>query len=435
MPEMLPTNDDCVAMMPSALNIEDTKKVLVDARFGPVVSLLETRLKPPLGRWHMVSGNLARTPPGTPFQPHSPMASGVHLDRDVAVRSALGEAIERYSALSAPLDVVRRPAGEGGFYGRTPACAYDEPCSQSLRSFPAGTPLTHTPVRHLADNRVEYIPAGYIYLGFTAEPPEPAVTLSISTGLAFDPELWRALWRGLCEVIERDAMMLMWLRKMAAPRIVIDGTAPDFVHLRLAECARAGCEVYLFDITSDVPIPTVFCILLKRDGVYASAGACCHELPAAACAKAIDEAVSVRSFLKPYPDPVPVKDFTWMHQLEQHAAIYASPQTAPMLAFLIEDPPRISYERFNERNVAPPLSIGQVRAWAAELSGRGLDVVWASMTSDDLAHLGHVVKVVVPQMVPLSPSHSTRWLATPRLGNGTHGLTASTAIPVPHPFA
>jgi hypothetical protein len=145
--------------------------------------------------------------------------------------------------------------------------------------------------------------------------------------------------------------------------------------------------------------------------------------------------VSVRSFLKPYPDPVPVKDFAWVQQLEQHAAIYASPQTAPMLAFLIEDPPRISYERFNERNVAPPLSIYQVRAWAAELSGRGLDVVWASMTSDDLAHLGHVVKVIVPQMVPLSPSHSVRWLATPRLGDGTHGLTAATANPDPHPFA
>jgi ribosomal protein S12 methylthiotransferase accessory factor len=432
---MLSADDDCAAMMSGPLNIEDTKKVLVDTRFGPVVSLLETRLRAPLGRWHMVSCNLARTPPGMPFQPQSATASGVHLDPDVAMRSALGEAIERYSALSAPLDLVRLPAGEGGFYGRTPACAYDEPCIQSLRGVPADTPLAHTPVRHLADDRIEYIPAGYIYLGFMAEPPEPPVTLSISTGLAFDPELWRALWRGLCEVIERDAMMLMWLRKAAAPRIVIDGTAPDVVHLRLAECAHAGYEVHLFDITSDIPIPTVFCILLKRDGAYASAGACCHELPAVACAKAIDEAVAIRSFLRPYPDPVPAKDFTWLQQLEQHAAIYASPQTAPMLAFLIEDPPRVSYECFNERNVAAPQSIGQVRAWARELSERGLDAVWAAMTSDDLAHLGHVVKVVVPQMVPLSPSHSVRWLATPRLGGGAYRFTAATANPDPHPFA
>jgi ribosomal protein S12 methylthiotransferase accessory factor len=432
---MLSADDDCVVLMPSTLNIEDTKKVLVDARFGPVVSLLETQMRAPLPRWHVVTCNLARTPPGTHFQPQTATAAGVHLDPDAAMRSALGEAIERYSALSAPLDAVRLPAGEGGFYGRTPACAYDEPCIQSLRGVPADTLLIHTPVRHLADNRVEYIPAGYIHLGFVPQPQEPLVTLPISTGLAFDPELWRALWRGLCEVIERDSMMLMWLRKATPPRIVIDRTAPDFIYVRLEECARAGCEVYLFDITSDIAIPTVFCILLKRDGIYASVGACCHELPAAACAKAIDEAVSIRSFLRPYPDPVPVKDFTWLHQLEQHAAIYASPQTAPMLAFLTEDPPRVFFERFNERDVAPPLSLDQVRAWAAELSGHGLDVVWTSMTSDDLAYLGHVVKVVVPQMVPLSPSHSTRWLATPRLGDGAHGLTAVTANPAPHPFA
>jgi ribosomal protein S12 methylthiotransferase accessory factor len=421
-------------MMPGILNIEDTKKALVDARFGPVVSLRETKLRAPLPRWHVVSCNLARTPPGTHFQPQTATAAGVHLDPDVALRSALGEAIERYSALSAPLDVVTLPAGEGGFYGHTPVCAGDEPCMQSLRGVPAGTPLTHTLVRRLADDRVECIPAGYIYLSFIPPPQEPPVTLPISTGLAFDPELWRALWRGLCEVIERDAMMLMWLRKATPPRIVIDRTAPDFVHLRLEECARAGCEVYLFDITSDIAIPTVFCILLKRDGVYASAGAGCHELPAAACAKAIDEAVSVRSVLRPDPNPVPT-DFSWLHQLEQHAAVYASPQTAEMLAFLIGDPPRVCYERFNERGVAPPLSVDQVRVWAAELSGRGLDAVWASLTSDDLAHLGHVVKVVVPQMVPLSASHSARWLATPRLGDGTHGLTAATANPDPHPFA
>jgi ribosomal protein S12 methylthiotransferase accessory factor len=432
---MLSTDDGCVAMMSSSLNIEDAKKTLVDARFGPVVSLLELRMRAPLPRWNLVSCNLARTPPGTPFQPQPATAAGVHLDPDVAMRSALGEAIERYSALSAPLDVVTLPAGEGGFYGRTPVCARDEPCMESLRGVPPGTLLTHTRVRRLADNRVEYIPAAYIYLAFVPEPPEPPVTLPISTGLAFDPELWRALWRGLCEVIERDSMMLMWLRKAAPPRIVVDRTVPDFVYVRVAECLRAGCEVYLFDITSDVAIPTVFCILLKRDGVYASVGACCHELPAAACAKAIDEAVAVRSALRPDPNPSPLHDFTWLHHLEQHAAVYTSPRAAPMLAFLLEDPSRISFERFNERRIDPPQSIDQVRIWAEQLSGRGLDVVWASLTSDDLAHLGHVVKVVVPQMVPLSQSHSTRWLATPRLGDGTHGLAAATANPDPHPFA
>jgi ribosomal protein S12 methylthiotransferase accessory factor len=435
MPEMLSTDDDYVSMMPGMLNVEDAKKVLADARFGPVVSLVETRLRAPLPRWHVVTCTLARTPPGTYFQPQPATAAGVHLDQDVAMRSALGEAIERYSALSAPLDVVTMAAGEGGFYGRTPVCAPDEPCLPSLRGVPAGTPLGHTPVRRLADDRVEYIPAGYIYLNFMVQPPEPLVTLPISTGLAFDPQLWRALWRGLCEVIERDAMMLMWFRKATPPRIVIDRTAPDFVCLRLEECARAGCETYLFDITSDIAIPAVFCILLERDGIYASVGACCHELPAAACAKAIDEAVSVRSMLKPYPGPVLAQDFTSLHQLEQHAALYASPQAAPMLAFLIDGPPRICYDRFNERSVAPPQSIDQVSVWAEELSGCGLDTVWASVTSDDLAHLGHVVKVVVPQMVPLSQSHSIRWLATPRLGDGTQGLTAATANPDPHPFA
>jgi hypothetical protein len=46
-----------------------------------------------------------------------------------------------------------------------------------------------------------------------------------------------------------------------------------------------------------------------------------------------------------------------------------------------------------------------------------------------------VVRVVVPQLVPLSSRHAVRWLATPRLVDAAGGGEEARFHPHPHPFA
>lgn len=62
-------------------------------------------------------------------------------------------------------------------------------------------------------------------------------------------------------------------------------------------------------------------------------------------------------------------------------------------------------------------------------------MLWTDVTVPEAAELGRVVKVIVPEMPPLSSDHRARWLGTPRLLRLAEALGCSELKPLPHPFA
>jgi hypothetical protein len=67
-----------------------------------------------------------------------------------------------------------------------------------------------------------------------------------------------------------------------------------------------------------------------------TAGAACHENPAEACLKAIDEAISVRVSVSrsQWLSVPPTANFLWVQSLEQRAALYANVPMQAALSFL-----------------------------------------------------------------------------------------------------
>jgi thiazole/oxazole-forming peptide maturase SagD family component len=359
----------------AAAELREAVDRFVDDRFGIITALRTAMLQPPQPAWWLTSCVLSRSPPGTIFSRVVSAAAGTSTNREQSVGRALGESIERYSALAAPINGQVLPAGASAPYARAPRCATDEPCQPSFRGVPDETPLTHVEVRRLATDQLELLPAGFVHLGFQPRPGEPIVIEPISTGLAFRPELHEALWRGLCEVAERDATMLMWHCERGVPRITLDGgPLPDALADRLARLRRVGCTPVLFDTTTDFAVPTVFCMVFSDRGPYASAGGACHESPEFACAKALDEAVSVRSVLLTRFDAPSLVVFDWVTQLEQHALLYADRRARPLLRFLFaESRPVVAFDDFARRQTEPPRSLAEVRlceqAWRARTDG------------------------------------------------------------------
>jgi hypothetical protein len=65
------------------------------------------------------------------------------------------------------------------------------------------------------------------------------------------------------------------------------------------------------------------------------------------------------------------------------------------------------------------------------LERQGLNVLWQKLPMAQFYPEGYVVKVVVPEMVPLSQFHGASWLGSTRLQNSEmKGMN-----PYPHPFA
>jgi ribosomal protein S12 methylthiotransferase accessory factor len=419
----------------------------VDSRFGPLRNLVGFRLSHPNPAWWLYTCDLARAPIGMWYSPYPAGAAGTSTYPSEALQRALGEAVERYSALNA-MDCVALAsltAGESPLLDRFPICAEEELCPSSFRrSLPPDLPISHASVQCLTDNEEILIPAAFVHLGFTPTPPEPMVTLPISTGLAFHSDLQMALWNGLCEVAERDAMMLMWWTRHPVPEIASEPVdLPYILADRVTRLRRVGLAVHFFDMTSDFRVPTVFCIVSGSQYPYWVTGASCRSDPIAACAKALDEAISVRvsvqnqrlfGDLSPY-----VARFDWVHSLEQHSLLYANWKSSLALDFLLhQEAAPLSFATFAEQTWwQAPRTMADLVEIGGQLQRMGLTVLWTELTAPEAIDIGHVVKVVVPEMLPLSQDHNARWLATPRLLQhaGLRWVATSFFNTFPHPFA
>lgn len=419
---------------------------LVDQRFGPLLDLRRQRLGGPEPPWWLCTCRLARHPIGSLYNENPPGTAGTSLDADEAAARCIGEALERYSGLNVVLPILRASLRAGGLLGRWPVCAPDEPCVASLRSPPSDVPLTQVPARRLSDGGNVLVPAGFVCLGFRPDPPEPLITLAISTGLAFHSELHQAIWRGLCEVIERDAVMSAWWIHKPVPEIDC-GTAPRVVRDRLELLRSRQMTARLYDITTELGIPTVFCVLTAERYPHLVVSAATRASPAAACAKALDEVVSMRVAVQTEnfertlgrggtPDAGREKPIT----LVDHAHWYASGNRAEAFDFLLRPSPdrtALPYERLAERSIDEPNNLESLARIAQRLQAIGVTVLWVDVTAPEVQPFGAAVRVVVPEAVPLSPDDDVRWLATPRLlaRAGAAVATKAAFADHPHPFA
>ena len=392
------------------------------------------------------AGDFARTPVGSWFGGNPTGAAGASIDAEEALVRCLGEVAERYSALTHPVEGVVQPV-DPVTMTMFPRCAADENCSAILRGAIPEGPVTHVTMTRLACGGSLRVPAGYVHLS-TGTPNEPVMTTPISSGLAFDPSLTKALFRGICEVAERDALMMTWWQRRRVPEIDLGhvaGNPPPDVSFalaeRLARVSAVSMRPRFFDITTDFCVPTVACVLMAPSFPYLTVGAACRDSADAACAKALDEAVAVRLAMHGAEDftPPSLDEFSWLHELEDHAKLYAAGYLRHAFDFLLDggqDQIRIA-EVDERRKWSIPQTAEHLQGLAEDLEQSGLTVLWTDLTAPELCGQGYVVKVVIPQMIPLPQLHNVRWLGTQRLnGADTSSRRLSTSFnPYPHPFA
>jgi ribosomal protein S12 methylthiotransferase accessory factor len=133
--------------------------------------------------------------------------------------------------------------------------------------------------------------------------PGSGAFLASTNGLASGNNLAEAVLHGLCEVIERDALA-MWEFSgeefQAATRLDLSTTSDPVVGELLERYSRAGISVMAWDITGDVGIPVVQCVIFDTgaDPLFkpmpAAFGAGCHPSRVVALTRAMTEAAQSR---------------------------------------------------------------------------------------------------------------------------------------------
>ncbi|MGW8437189.1 TOMM precursor leader peptide-binding protein [Nocardiopsis sp. NPDC055879] len=252
----------------------------------------------------------------------------------------------------------------------------------------------------------------------------PRFLYESSNGCALGASPEEAALYGLFEVVERDAFLLTWYTKRPAhPLRVSDEEVPELRGMR-ALLDTFGYDLSLFDITTEIGIPAVLSLVVRRDDegpvAFFAAGAHCD--PRRAVSSAAMEAVTNAVIRERLPEKMRheqeekarplLDDPTRAQTLHDHTVLYNFPETRPWWSFLDPDrPARTLWEQFGDwraRWVRDDLT-DVLRTAVSALTANGLDAIVVDQTDHCLTDpKPATVKVLVPQAVPMTFGHAHR---------------------------
>lgn len=355
---------------------------------------------------------------------------------------ALFEAFERYaSSVFVKDEVVTASQNELGAaamdLAAVPRCS-DHEYSDSkcpLRPADPSKPIRWVKAVTLGSGRECYVPLVMSHLYVRANKHEYFWN-QISTGVAAHTDLKTAIVSAILEVIERDAIALTWLTRQPLAEI-LPGGGEAMRLLTLAQ--RSGCRFELFDATTDVGIPTVYGVQRRPH----------HQSLAqlVACATGYDADNVYRKTLYElaqlnyvdWESSVPPEDPHDITSLIDGAIYMAKPQRAEAFDFLSAGRQTRKLEHMaSQKPLGDTDRIADLRNRLARL---GCEVYLVNLTTDDLAQAGvHVVRAIVPGLLPMSPVYRARYLGHPRLYDyarhmGLADFSERDVNPYPQPFA
>lgn len=374
--------------------------------------------------------------------------SGAGLSYAAARGAAIGECIERYAC-----GIVHPETLLFGSYdslrarGEQPVAPVDwalyapeQYATAPYAPFERHTPLGWVRAADLQRRRECLVPACLVYMPYSfpfADQGEVEIATAISTGAACAPRRAEALLKGICELVERDAFMIMWRKQLRCPRLRID-PASRLGEIFARRFARPGLRFELFDTRLDLAIPSFCGVMIdeRRDPPAIMVGGAAHPDPERAALKTLLELVQGLKWLD-HMGPRPIDagpDFENIHNFEDRVRLYAFGDMQPALDFLLSSDEMINLAEIPVLGGTDP----SADLWHCIelLATAGMDVYAVDITPSDAASCGYaIVKVLIPQAETMEADHrlpflgGRRWREVPAALGRTIG-----ANPYPHPY-
>jgi len=357
---------------------------------------------------------------------------------------AIAEAAERYSAYEPPtaehrwatVDELDGPVLDTGRLPRCSAAELADPACPIL-PFDPGASIRWVQGLELVSGVRTWLPAVMATYRLPPEVPAERFWYRLSTGFAVHGDPAEAVLRAVLEVAERDAIALTWMQRMPLPPVP-DGPRTPVLEELLDASRRHFLRTLLFDATTDIGVPTVYCLQVsEHDRRIRHVVGCAADrtLPAAA-EKALAEALGVRGLLyEETAEPASYAEFTSITDGARHMA---APQRADAFAFLhaaAEGRPRAG---------RPELPADPTAALAVLLdrfAALGMPVYAVDRSHCELRSVGlSSFNVVVPDLMPMTLTPLAQFRAHPRLFDApaAMGFTVhpeEELNPWPQPFA
>jgi ribosomal protein S12 methylthiotransferase accessory factor len=404
-----------IARKPVSLSTEDSPEIVlgalegwVDRRTGVISELF---IEPPDDPRVILPIVAKAAPPHVLEKDGSlhrlPAGWGKGLTISGAVLSAVGEAIERYSAsMVDPERIVwRRPDeldGDIMVPGLYSDAQYDRDGFPFVR-FDSSLPHPWILGSWLNDGKPVWLPALLVLLSIELH-REQLIAQGTSNGLAASSSKDDAALRAILELVERDAFMSTWLTASPTQRIQLDDTLDPLLRTVLEGIEVLGATVEVYRLPASVIGTTVLCLAFGDGDQYPGVtfGLGTDLDPRAALRQAVLELGQTGPYLrrmmrlnllKPAEDPSGVREML------DHAAYYFPKERAS------------AFDRLRSRE---PINLGELKSVATRslkdcavaLDKAGVRVALVDVTSADVATGPFsVMRAVSPDLQPIWYGH------------------------------
>lgn len=295
----------------------------------------------------------------------------------------------------------------------------------------------------LISGRSQWVPVSAVFISSPFRYPGEAFTLPISTGSALAASYEQATVSGICEVIERDGLMLTWLQQLSLPQIDYSSCADPAFWQRMDRIADAEVQQYFFDATTDLGVGTVYALqVAPRSPLAVLVMASTRLNPTEALIKVMDEASASRIALEQLvhqPARFQPDDYRTFTRLTDGAVFYGDMARFSAFDFLFQGTQRRPLTAL--RNLATGNPATDLDRLIEIFRQRNLELLVVDITLPQVRAVDlYAVKVVAPQLMPLVTNHSMRFTATPRLYDAPRRMGYRVRAPQelnpwPQPFA
>lgn len=376
--------------------------------------------------------------------------SGAGLTREDAFKAAVGEAVERYASA-----IVQKDELIFGSYNQLIKDGYNpiRPSKFTLfhesqydklpfSRFDDDTEIAWTYAQNLTFKEDCLVPACMVYMPYEPyflDKKENIIAPSISTGCACAESYDEAILKGICELIERDAFMIMWRNKLQLQKVEIDEKSRIYKIFR-DRFLKPGLEYTIIHTTLDMPIPSFFGLLVDKqhNPPPIIVGGAAHPDPSQAVLKTLVELIQgLYWFLNTKPQKKIKDDFSNIKTFEDRFYLYAFNDMHFVFDFIWNNENIINLSDLE----AKYNKLKSLRLYIEELKELQLEVIVKDLTTVDIDECELVVtRTIIPGIEMMEGNHSMqflggkRWKEVPMKLGLIKEQDLNFINPYPHPY-
>jgi ribosomal protein S12 methylthiotransferase accessory factor len=293
-----------------------------------------------------------------------------------------------------------------------------------------------TDCQDLFSQQKYYIPAQLIFCPYKYAKNEKTICLPISTGTALGCSREEAIFKGICEVVERDAFITNYLLSIP-PRKIIYKSVTSKLKKYLSKFSKYRLKIYSFLLDSDIKIPTVLTLILDNHitAPAVSVGLKTELNLENAVTGSIEEAMQVRSWIRRCLLLQNFRGESYSERVTLRRALFwSNPDNTHLLDFILKTKNKFVLtskllSKHKNSDYSNKLALAK-----RILKDKGLGAYWKEITHPYLKNKKvYVTKTLIPSLQPHFMDEEFPYYGGKRLEALKHKFGNKINL-IPHPF-